>query len=394
MTNFLRLGVNEEEQSLADAVGKFSQAVLAPRAQELDESEQSVTCHVPQLAALGLMGMNLPESLGGPGVSPTGMLLALVEISKACAATSSMIGAHYLGTDALLMGGNAAQHQAWLPRAASGEWLAGFALTEPGGGSHPADLRTRAVREGDFYRLDGVKHYISNAAEAKFLVVFAKTDPQAGTRGITAFIVDADSAGLDDSEHIEVMAPHPLATLKFAQCRIPASAQLGELNGGFKLAMRTLDIFRASVAAAALGMARRALAEAISYAQNRPMFGQRLADFQLTQAKLGEMAALIDAGAMLTYRAAWLRDCVGTDDPAAAQAYTAAAAMAKMCATENAQRVIDMALQMHGGMGVKRGSKIESLYRDIRALRIYEGATEVQQLIIGKSVLRSFSAQA
>jgi alkylation response protein AidB-like acyl-CoA dehydrogenase len=156
MTSFLRLGVNVEEQSLADAVGKFSQAVLAPRAQELDESEQSVTCHVPQLAALGLMGMNLPEALGGPGVSPTGMLLALVEISKACAATSSMIGAHYLGTDALLMGGNATQHQAWLPRAASGEWLAGFALTEPGGGSHPADLRTRAVREGDFYRLDGV----------------------------------------------------------------------------------------------------------------------------------------------------------------------------------------------------------------------------------------------
>jgi acyl-CoA dehydrogenase len=167
---------------------------------------------------------------------------------------------------------------------------------------------------------------------------------------------------------------------------------LGELHGGFKLAMRTLDIFRASVAAAALGMARRALAEAVAYARARPMFGQRLADFQLTQAKLGEMAALVDAAAVLTYRAAWLRDCVGTDTVAQAQAYTAAAAMAKMTATENAQRVIDMALQMHGGMGVKVGTKVESLYRDIRSLRIYEGATEVQQLIIGKSVLKTLPA--
>ena len=224
--------------------------------------------------------------------------------------------------------------------------------------------------------------------------MFAKTDPQAGTRGITAFIVDADTPGLDASEHIAVMAPHPLATLQFDQCQIPAYAQLGELHGGFKLAMRTLDIFRASVAAAALGMARRALALAVDYAQARPMFGQRLADFQLTQAKLGEMVALIDAGALLTYRAAWLRDCVGTEGAQHAQTYSAAAAMAKMVATENAQRVIDMALQMHGGMGVRVGNKIESLYRDIRSLRIYEGATEVQLLILGKSVLRASSKTA
>ena len=221
--------------------------------------------------------------------------------------------------------------------------------------------------------------------------MFAKTDPPSGTRGITAFIVDATTPGLDTSEHIQVMAPHPLATLKFEQCHIAASAQLGELGGGFKLAMRTLDIFRASVAGAALGMARRALAEAVAYARQRTMFGQHLADFQLTQAKLGEMAALIDAAALLTYRAAWLRDCVGTTTPDQAQAYSTAAAMAKMCATENAQRVIDMALQLHGGMGVKVGTKVESLYRDIRSLRIYEGATEVQQLIIGKSVLKALA---
>jgi acyl-CoA dehydrogenase len=236
--------------------------------------------------------------------------------------------------------------------------------------------------------LDGTKTWISNGGIADYYCVFAKTDPGAGTRGITAFIVDAGSPGLDDSEHIAVMAPHPLATLRFQGCRIPAATQLGALHGGFKLAMQTLDIFRASVAGAALGMARRALQEAVAHARQRPMFGQRLADFQLTQARLGEMSALVDAGALLTYRAAWLRDCVGTATPAQAQAYSAQAAMAKMAATENAQRVIDMALQMHGGLGVKVGTKVESLYRDIRSLRIYEGATEVQQLIIGKSALK------
>jgi acyl-CoA dehydrogenase len=199
--------------------------------------------------------------------------------------------------------------------------------------------------------------------------------------------VDADSPGLDSSEHIAVMAPHPLATLKFTHCQLAGSTQLGTLHGGFKLAMQTLDIFRASVAGAALGMARRALAEAVQFSKSRRMFGQTLADFQLTQAKLGEMAALVDAAALLTYRAAWMRD--ESERLGSGARITSEAAMAKMTATENAQRVIDMALQMHGGLGVKVGTKVESLYRDIRSLRIYEGATEVQQLIIGKAVLQS-----
>ena len=218
-------------------------------------------------------------------------------------------------------------------------------------------------------------------------MTFVKTDADAGTRGITPFIVDASTSGLDTSAHIAVMAPHPLATLEFKNCVVPSGSQLGELNGGFKLAMQTLDIFRASVAAAALGMARRALAEAVSYSKQRSMFGGKLADFQLTQAKLGEMAALVDAAALLTYRAAWLRD--EGERTGNITRITSEAAMAKMTATENAQRVIDMALQMHGGLGVKVGTKVESLYRDIRSLRIYEGATEVQQLIIGKALLKS-----
>ncbi|HYW58200.1 MAG TPA: acyl-CoA dehydrogenase [Polaromonas sp.] len=302
-----------------------------------------------------------------------------------------------LGSGAITLAGTPAQQAAYLPAVASGNKIAAFALSEPDAGSDAGAMTTSANLSGSDWSLNGCKTWISNGGIADFYVTFTKTDMGAGTRGITAFIVDADNPGLDSSEHIAVMAPHPLATLKYSSCLVSDTARLGALNGGFKLAMQTLDIFRASVAAAALGMARRALAEAVRFAHERRMFGQTLADFQLTQAKIGEMAALIDAAALLTYRAAWLRDDSerkGAGARATAEAEdrrdrTVAAAMAKMTATENAQRVIDMALQMHGGLGVKIGTKVESLYRDIRSLRIYEGATEVQQLIIGKSVLQS-----
>ncbi len=292
-----------------------------------------------------------------------------------------------LGSGAITLAGTPAQQAAYLPLVASGKKIAAFALSEPDAGSDAGAMATAATETGEGWALNGSKTWISNGGIADFYVTFAKTDPQAGTRGITAFIVDAGSKGLDSSEHIAVMAPHPLATLKFAHCKLPQGAQLGALHGGFKLAMQTLDIFRASVAAAALGMARRALAEAVRFSKERKMFGQTLADFQLTQAKLGEMAALVDAAALLTYRAAWMRD--ESERLGTGARITAEPAMAKMAATENAQKVIDMALQMHGGLGVKVGTKVESLYRDIRSLRIYEGATEVQQLIIGKAVLQS-----
>jgi len=292
-----------------------------------------------------------------------------------------------LGSGAITLAGTPAQQAAYLPLVASGKKIAAFALSEPDAGSDVGAMATTATDTGEGWTLNGSKTWISNGGIADFYVTFAKTDPQAGTRGITAFIVDATSSGLDSSEHIAVMAPHPLATLKFAHCKLPRGAQLGALHGGFKLAMQTLDIFRASVAAAALGMARRALAEAVRFSKERKMFGQTLADFQLTQAKLGEMAALVDAAALLTYRAAWMRD--ESERLGSGARITAEAAMAKMTATENAQKVIDMALQMHGGLGVKVGTKVESLYRDIRSLRIYEGATEVQQLIIGKAALQS-----
>lgn len=370
-------------------------------AQAVDESDDRHACRdwVRRLGQGGWLRYCVPARHGGALERLDSRALVILRESLAFHSPLAdfAFAMQGLGSGAITLAGTPAQQSAYLPAVARGDKIAAFALSEPEAGSDAGAMQTAATKQEpsraggtfDAYILNGSKTWISNGGIADFYCVFAKTDVAAGTRGITAFIVDADAPGLDTSEHIEVMAPHPLATLKFSQCTIPATAQLGTLNGGFKLAMQTLDIFRASVAGAALGMARRALTEAVSHAKQRRMFGQTLADFQLTQARLGEMAALVDAAALLTYRAAWLRD---EGEKRGGVRVTAEAAMAKMVATENAQRVIDMALQLHGGLGVKIGVKVESLYRDIRALRIYEGATEVQQLIIGKSVLQEKQA--
>lgn len=363
--------------------------------QQVDESDDRRACKewVRLLGGGGWLRYCVPAGAGGALGGALDKLdsRALVILRETLAFHSPLADFAFamqgLGSGAITLTGTPAQQAAYLPGVARGDKIAAFALSEPDAGSDAGAMTTSADAVAGGWALNGSKTWISNGDIADFYVTFAKTDRDAGTRGITAFIVDASTPGLDSSEHIAVMAPHPLATLKFAHCRVPGSAQLGALNGGFKLAMQTLDIFRASVAAAALGMARRALFEAVRFSRERKMFGQTLADFQLTQAKIGEMAALIDAAALLTYRAAWLRD--DSEASGAGKRVTAEAAMAKMTATENAQRVIDMALQMHGGLGVKVGTKVESLYRDIRSLRIYEGATEVQQLIIGKAVLQS-----
>ncbi|ANN80715.1 acyl-CoA dehydrogenase family protein [Bordetella flabilis] len=286
-----------------------------------------------------------------------------------------------LGSGAIALAGSDAQRARYLPRVAQGQAIAAFALSEADAGSDVAAMACEARRDGDHYVLNGGKTWISNGGIADFYCVFARTGEAPGARGISAFVVDAATPGLRIAERIEVIAPHPLATLAFEDCRIPASQRLGDAGQGFKLAMMTLDIFRASVAAAALGFARRALDEALARATSRRMFGQTLADLQLTQAALGEMATAIDASALLTYRAAWQRDVQGRPT-------TREAAMAKMMATESAQSVIDRALQMFGGAGVVRDMPVERLYREIRALRIYEGATEVQKLIIARALLK------
>jgi acyl-CoA dehydrogenase len=290
-----------------------------------------------------------------------------------------------LGSGAISLFGSAANKDAYLPRVAKGEAIAAFALSEPQAGSDVAAMQCAAVADGDSYILNGEKTWISNGGIADFYVVFARTGEQPGARGISAFIVDANTPGFEIAERINVIAPHPLARLRFSDCRIPAAQRLGEAGQGFKVAMATLDVFRTSVAAASLGFARRALDEALAHATQRKMFGQTLADFQLTQAKLAQMATGVDAAALLTYRAAWQRD--------QGRNVTKEAAMAKMTATETAQQVIDAAVQMFGGLGVVSEHPVERLYREIRALRIYEGATEVQQLIIARELLKSQKGQ-
>jgi alkylation response protein AidB-like acyl-CoA dehydrogenase len=285
-----------------------------------------------------------------------------------------------LGSGAISLFGADAQRERYLPKVARGEAIAAFALSEPEAGSDVAAMQCAARLDGDAYVLDGEKTWISNGGIADFYVVFARTGEAPGARGISAFIVDAGTPGFEIADRIEVIAPHPLARLRFDGCRIPASQRIGAAGQGFKVAMATLDVFRTSVAAAALGFARRAFDEALAHATSRKMFGQTLADFQLTQAKLADMATQIDASALLTYRAAWQRD--------RGVKVTKEAAMAKMTATESAQQVIDAAVQMFGGLGVVSGHPAEQLYREIRALRIYEGATEVQQLIIARELLR------
>ena len=286
-----------------------------------------------------------------------------------------------LGSAPITLAGSDELKARYLPKVAAGEAIAAFALTEPEAGSDVAAMALSARRADGGYILDGEKTFISNGGIADFYVVFARTGEAPGARGISAFVVDAGTPGFDIAERIEVTAPHPLARLRFAACRVPESHIIGAPGEGFKIAMRSLDIFRAGVAAAALGFARRALDEALARVTSRKMFGQTLADFQLTQAALADMATEIDAAALLTYRAAWLRDAEGV-------ATTREAAMAKMAATESAQRVIDRAVQIFGGLGVGVGSVVERLYREIRPLRIYEGATEVQKLIIARELLK------
>jgi acyl-CoA dehydrogenase len=386
--------------------------------QQVDESDDRRACKdwVKRLGQGGWLRYCVPAAHGGalPQLDSRALVILRETLAFHSPLADFAFAMQGLGSGAITLAGTPAQQAAYLSAVARGDKIAAFALSEPDAGSDVAAMQTKAIKNNaiknvaaqaentmdrgiferkndsndEFYALSGVKTWISNGGLADFYVTFAKTDPEGGVRGISAFIVDALSPGLDTSEHINVMAPHPLATLRFNDCHIPISSLLGEEGEGFKLAMRTLDIFRASVAAAALGMARRAMAEALHFAKTRRMFGGTLANMQLTQAKFGDMAALIDSAALLTYRAAWMRDKLDTVIPQTAANYSRASAMAKLVATENAQKVIDMALQMHGGQGVQVGSMVEHLYRDIRSLRIYEGATEVQQLIIGKSVLK------
>jgi acyl-CoA dehydrogenase len=285
-----------------------------------------------------------------------------------------------LGSGAIALFGAPELQRKYLPAVRSGKAIAAFALSEPAAGSDVAAVATSAAVDGDDYIVNGEKTWISNGGIADFYTLFVRTGEAPGAKGLTALVVDADTPGLRIAERIEVIAPHPLATLQFDACRVPRAQLLGQPGAGFKVAMATLDIFRSTVGAAALGFARRALDEALRQVKERRLFGAPLADLQMTQGRIADMALAIDAAALLVYRAAWTRDCI-------ADRVTREAAMAKLFATEAAQQVIDQAVQLFGGRGVRRGEKVEELYREIRALRIYEGASEVQKLVIAKQVL-------
>ncbi|MCW5770298.1 MAG: acyl-CoA dehydrogenase family protein [Rhodospirillaceae bacterium] len=291
-----------------------------------------------------------------------------------------------LGSGSIALFGSDEQKAQYLPKVGAGTQIAAFALSEPEGGSDVAAMRCAARRDGNHFVIDGRKTWISNGGIAGHYVTFVKTGEGPGAKGISAFIVDADTPGLEIEARIDVIAPHPLATLRFKNCRVPASALLGNPGEGFKIAMATLDIFRTTVGAASLGFARRALDEAIAFAKKREAFGKTLAEFQLIQAKIAEMAVKIDTAALLIYRSAWTKDVKQAR-------VTRESAMAKLYATDTAQEVIDEAVQIFGGQGVVSGAKVEELYREIRALRIYEGTSEIQKLVIAGQTMAAHAAE-
>jgi len=351
----------------------------------VDHRDADAACRalVARLGAAGLLAHVAPGAYGGAREEIDSRALCLLRETLAWhdGLADFAFAMQGLGSGAISLAGSDALKASILPRVARGDLIPAFALSEPDAGSDVGAMTCRAVLDGGDYVLDGEKTWISNGGIAEVYTVFARTGEAPGTRGISAFVVPADTPGLEIAERIEVIAPHPLALIRFRNCRVPRENRLGEAGEGFKIAMRTLDIFRPSVAAAALGLARRALDEALAHARRRRLFGGTLADLQLTQAKFGDMATMIDAAALLTYRAAWRRDVQKL--PA-----TREAAMAKMTATENAQWVIDQAVQLFGARGVRAGEIVERLYREIRALRIYEGATEVQKLIVARELLK------
>jgi acyl-CoA dehydrogenase len=335
-----------------------------------------------RLGAAGWLGYCVPAAYGGVHDTLDVRSLALVRetLARHSGLADFVFAMQGLGSGAISLFGSEEQKSLWLHGVASGERIAAFALTEPTSGSDVAGMETRAEETGDGYIVNGAKAYISNGPIADFYVLFARTGEAPGARGVSAFIVESGTPGLDASERIRVIAPHPLGMLKFDDMHLPADALLGERGRGFAQAMATLDVFRTTVGAAALGFARRALDEATTRALTRKSGGAMLADNAIVQSMLAEMVLDVDASALLVYRAAWVRDVLGKRN-------SREAALAKLHATDSAQQVIDKAVQIFGGLGVTVGVPVESLYREIRALRIYEGASEVQKVVIARNHL-------
>ncbi|HEY7726052.1 MAG TPA: acyl-CoA dehydrogenase family protein [Anaeromyxobacteraceae bacterium] len=349
------------------------------RGAALDETARRL---VRSLGAAGLLGACVPGSHGGrrERLDVRSLCLAREILARHDGLADFAFAMQGLGSGAVSLFGSPEQQGRWLPPVGRGEAVAAFALSEEEAGSDVGAMRTRAAREGEGWVLDGEKTWISNAGLADFYVVFARATEAPGARGLGAFVVEAANPGLRVTRRIDVIAPHPLGTLALERCRLGPAAMLGSPGDGFRIAMAVLDVFRSTVGAAALGFARRALDEAAARALQRRAFGQPLAGFQLVQEKLADMAVAVDAAALLVYRAAWAKDTGGGR-------VTREASMAKLFATEAAQEVVDQAVQIFGGLGVVSGVPVERLYREVRALRIYEGTSEIQKLVIAGQVL-------
>lgn len=372
--------LNDEERLFCEVLQRIVAEQIAPKAAQVDETSGFVHDQLKVLAEAGMLGANLPEDAGGPGVSAPALLRAVEIVAGGCGSTASALTAHYLATDSILIGGSEAQRAEWLPKAATGEALGAFALTEPTAGSDPADMKTRATRDGDHWRLKGSKCFISNGGVADFLLVYAVTDPAARHRGISAFVVPKGTEGLNAGPAERTMGlkgghVYPLSL----DCHLPAEALLGEEGTGFRTAMKVLDNGRVEVAAQCIGMAQAALDAAKAYAQERVIGGEALSEKQGIRWMLADMALELQAARLMALEAARRRD--------QGKRFSDAAAMAKLKASEAAGKVADTALQIHGGYGYTRDFPVERITRDLRIMRIYEGSSEIQRNIIAGHLL-------
>jgi acyl-CoA dehydrogenase len=373
--------LEDAHRALAQAVDVWARAGIAPIAEEEPHTDEAAREYVRRLAAGGWLAYTVPASHGGalPALDVRSLCLVRETLARYSGLADVAFAMQGLGSGPISLFGSETLKQRYLPKVAAGDAIAAFAISEPDAGSDIQAMRTTARRDGDAFVLDGMKTWISNAGIADFYTVFARF-PEEGGRSFLALVVDRDAPGFEVVDRIDVTAPHPLGTLSFENCHVPAANVVGEPGDGLKVALGTLDVFRSTVGAAALGFARRALDEALEWSSRRVVFGKLLAEHQLTQARLAEMALEVDAAALLVYRAAWAKD--------QGARVTREAAMAKLYATEAAQRVVDAAVQLFGGRGVVVGEVVERLYREVRALRIYEGTSEVQKLVIASQVLR------
>ena len=370
-----------DQQALKDSTRRLAEERIAPIAEEADESPKVHRGLMAILAESELLRYTVPEEYGGFGVRVMNLCIVREELARVSAQADTNFIMQGLGSFPITLGGTHEQKASYLPKVARGESIAAFALTEPHAGSDVISMTTEAAPDGDDWVLNGRKKFISQAGDASTYTVFAKTDPGQGSRSLSAFIVEQGTPGLDDSKRLELMAAHPIGEPVFDDCRVPQGNLIGERGQGLRLALGTLDTFRTTVAAAAIGMGLAAYEAALDYARNRSMFGQQLSDFQATQFKLADMAVSLDAARLLAHRAAWLKD---SGQPTIIKE----ASFAKLFATEAASRIVNEAVQIHGGAGLEKGSRVERLYREVRALTIYEGTSEIQRQTIARQLLR------